>query len=203
MSPRVLSSLALADARYVLALLGDTRARAELGDAAPSSLPVPWHSQEARRYWKRVLQHAGKGPVLKAMAALARRALQAYQSGTPGASNQGDRFVPVEDGTRLLSETLVAVESWVQCPCRAHREQVRQSNRDWYALEFGHHAAARNVVELVHWMWSAALAPRRFEREAMTGLLSATLALPGAEWDALVRAELCAALRAANRPSAP
>ncbi|WNG58868.1 hypothetical protein F0U59_32150 [Archangium gephyra] len=196
MSSRVLSSLAKADVRYVLALLGDAGARAELDGLAPPVLPAPWHSQEVRRYWKRVLQHVGKRPVLMAMAALVRRALPAYQAGTPGASNQGDRFVPIEDGMKQLSATLAAVEGWVRCPCRMHHEGLLQRQRDWYALAFGHHPAGRYVVELVHWMWSAALAPRHFEREAMTGLFSASVALAGAEVDALVRAELCEALRA-------
>ncbi|PTL75867.1 hypothetical protein [Vitiosangium sp. GDMCC 1.1324] len=196
MSSKVLSSLAMADVRCVLALLGDAGARAELGDAVPPVLPALWHSLEAQRFWKRVLHHVGKGPVLRAMAALARRALPVYQSGTPGASNQGGRFIHGEEGMRLLSETLVAVESWGRCPCRTHREQVLQCKRDWSALEFGHHAAARSVVELVRWMWNVALAPRRFERDAMTGLFSATVALPGADVDALVRVELCEALRA-------
>lgn len=180
----------------MLAQLGDPNARAELGEAAPSLLPAPWHSQESRRDWKHLLQRVGKRPTLRALLAIARRALDTYRQGRPGASNQQGRVVPVEEGARLLSDTLAALEAWVDCPCEEHSEQVRRSERDWGALGLGHPAATRSTVELVRWTWSAATAPERFEREAMTGLAFATAALPSSEVDALLREHLCDALRA-------
>jgi hypothetical protein len=179
----------------ILARLGDPDSRTELGAEAPPLLPAPWHSTESRHDWKRLLQHAGKRPTVTALVALSRRALATYQQAHPGASNQRGRVIPVEEGARLLSATLDAVEAWVGCPCREHAGQVRQHERDWSALGLGHMAAARGAVELVQWTWSATMAPRRFEREAMVGLFFATAALPPSEVDALLRARLREALR--------
>jgi hypothetical protein len=122
--------------------------------------------------WKRAFQHLGKPVSVRALVALGHRLLSAYERDPlVPPLNVAQYITPPAEGAQQLRAALEVIGAWAHHPNPTNGKRLRELVVDWRWLRFHHGHDAQCAVSFVEHTHLAAMAPSKFEREALQALL--------------------------------